>query len=220
MNTPIKSKSQGRRLTSTSYALLGLLGLRQWPTYELAQQVQRTTKYLSPRAESNLYAEAKRLVADGLARSEESWNGRRRRTIYAITDKGRAALSDWLGQESARSRLESEALLKVFFADYGTKEQLVAAVQALRDEAADELDHWRQISAEQRAGAGPFPERLNINMVTMMLLFERARATLAWADWAIEQLGEWPDVNGPSEQELGLRLAEEVAGGGSPLSAK
>ncbi len=53
--------------TTTSYALLGLLGLRDWTTYELARQVQRSLHWFWPRAERKLYDEPKRLVADGLA---------------------------------------------------------------------------------------------------------------------------------------------------------
>jgi len=35
-----------KRRTSTSYALLGMLSLRSWTTYELAEQVQRSLHYL------------------------------------------------------------------------------------------------------------------------------------------------------------------------------
>jgi hypothetical protein len=82
------------------------------------------------------------------------------------------------------------------------------------------LTKFRQIAPEYRAGQMPFPERLNINVVTMKLMFERARATVAWADWAIEQLRGWPQVNGPSEKEWALRLVNDIANDGSPPSAK
>ena len=34
--------SMKKELTTTSYAILGLLALRSWTTYELAKQMQRT----------------------------------------------------------------------------------------------------------------------------------------------------------------------------------
>ena len=37
-------------LTSTSYALLGLLAVKPWTTYELAQQMDRTMSRFWPRA--------------------------------------------------------------------------------------------------------------------------------------------------------------------------
>ena len=48
--------------STTSYALLGLLSLRSWTTYELAKQVQRSIGWFWPRAERKLYDEPKRLV--------------------------------------------------------------------------------------------------------------------------------------------------------------
>ena len=80
-----------RQLTTTSYAILGLLAVKPWATYEMAKQLQRSLHFFWPRAESNLYAEPKRLVEAGLADAREEWNGDRRRTVYSITEKGRSA---------------------------------------------------------------------------------------------------------------------------------
>ena len=55
-----------RQLTTTSYAILGLLAVKPWATYDLAKQLQRSLHFFWPRAESNLYAEPKRLVEAGL----------------------------------------------------------------------------------------------------------------------------------------------------------
>lgn len=54
-------------LNSTSYAILGLLALKPWTTYELAQQMDRALGQFWPRAESRIYEEPKKLVACGLA---------------------------------------------------------------------------------------------------------------------------------------------------------
>ena len=57
-------------LTTTSYAILGLLRLRSWTSYELAKQVQKSLGWFWPRAERKLYDEPKNLVALGLATAE------------------------------------------------------------------------------------------------------------------------------------------------------
>ena len=56
-------------LTTTSYAILGLLRLRSWTPYELAKQVQKSLGWFWPRAERKLYDEPKNLVAHGLAKA-------------------------------------------------------------------------------------------------------------------------------------------------------
>src|SRR5438034_428456 len=98
MNTPVESKSQDRALTATSYGVLSVLAIRDHSSYELTKQMRLSLHYLWPRAESNVYAEPKRLVAAGLAEAREEWNGDRRRTIYSVTEAGRAALAGWLAR--------------------------------------------------------------------------------------------------------------------------
>src|SRR5919106_1258551 len=114
--------------TTTSQALLGLLALRSWTTYELAKQVQRSIGWFWPRAERKLYDEPKRLVATGLAKGTPEMTGARPRTVYAITARGRRAVQHWLGEPPAPPSLEFEGLVKVFFADSGSLEQLRATL--------------------------------------------------------------------------------------------
>ena len=49
------------RPTTSTYAVLGLLAIRPWSAYELAQQATRSLRYAHPRSESHVYEEAKRL---------------------------------------------------------------------------------------------------------------------------------------------------------------
>src|ERR1044071_9044622 len=98
------SMAEPRRLTTTSYAILGLLSLRSWTTYELAEQMRRALGQFWPRAESGLYTEPKKLVAAGLATAETEYVGQRARTRYAITSDGRKALKKWVADADGASR--------------------------------------------------------------------------------------------------------------------
>jgi DNA-binding PadR family transcriptional regulator len=69
------------------------------------------------RAERAVYQEAKRLVALGWARAKNTATGPRISTVYRITPVGREALRGWLAEPSEPTHIESEAALKVFFAD-------------------------------------------------------------------------------------------------------
>src|SRR5215813_2631780 len=102
-------------LTTTSYAVLGLLSIRPWSSYELTQQMDRSLGRVWPRAVSKLYEEPKKLASHGLARAVSEQNGRRTRAVYTITDKGRYALAEWLHDPGEGPALEFEQLLKVFF---------------------------------------------------------------------------------------------------------
>src|SRR5215467_6506332 len=106
-------------LTTTSYAVLGLLAVKPWSSYELTQQMDRSLGRVWPRAVSKLYEEPKKLASHGLADSVPEQNGQRTRALYTITEKGREALAEWLQHPGDGPTLEFEQLLKVFFADNG-----------------------------------------------------------------------------------------------------
>jgi PadR family transcriptional regulator, regulatory protein AphA len=191
MNTPDGSKKQARALTTTSYAVLAALALREHSTYELAKQMRMGWRYFWPRAESNVYAEPKRLVEAGLAESRKETTGRRPRTVYAITEAGRAALTAWVTSPSTPQRYESEAVLKVFFAEHGSVDDLLVSVRALRDEALAGIEQFRRIAELYANGEGQYPDRFALSALVARLLGEQHAATVRWAEWAERVVSSW-----------------------------
>src|SRR5258708_32456515 len=108
-----------KKLSPTSFAILGLLSIESFTTYELAQQMDRTLSWFWPRAASVVYDEPKKLVTAGLATRQVTFTGKRRSTVYEITAAGRAALRDWLDTPAAGLRMQFEARRKVALADAG-----------------------------------------------------------------------------------------------------
>jgi DNA-binding PadR family transcriptional regulator len=182
-------------LTTTSYAILGLLAIKPWTTYELAQQMQRALGQFWPRAESKLYEEPKKLVAHGLARASSEMVGKRPRTVYTITAKGRRAMAAWVPAASTGDGpvLEFEQLVKVFFAEHGTKEDLLATIASARKWADDRFIASRDIPQGYLDGRGPFPERLPWLLLSGQFLNEFTLAVERWAEWATAIVEAWPD---------------------------
>src|SRR5262245_47643073 len=131
-----------RPLTTTSYAILGLLAIQPWATYDLAKLLRRSLHFFWPRAESNLYAEPKRLVEAGLAEAHEEWNGGRRRTVYSINDRGRNALREWLATPPAPQRVESEPYLRLLYANSGSMDDLLAALDRIEADGDEVVEHF------------------------------------------------------------------------------
>ena len=190
-----------RTLTTTSHAILGLLAIRPWSTYELAKQMRRTMAYVWPRAESNLYAEPKRLAEAGLLDVDTEHTGRRARTIYSLTPKGRQALDEWLDKPAGPSRFESEALLKVLFGNYASKDTLLRHLRSIADEAHAQQDMVRNLVDEYTAGRMPFPERLHVNTLILRFYYDQAASTKRWAHDAVEQVKHWPTLEQPTEPD-------------------
>ena len=154
-------------LTTTGYAVLGLLALRPWTTYELAKQVQRGLSRFWPRAERKLYDIPRDLVARGLATVTAEHTGRRARSVYEITPSGRGALRTWLGAPPEPPSLEFEAMVKVFFADAGSLDQLHGTLESVaRDARSQRLELMAMIEATDDATA-EFARRLHINALAL-----------------------------------------------------
>jgi len=180
-------------LTSTSYAILGLLAVKPWTTYELAQQMDRALGRFWPRAESKLYEEPKKLVAHGLARASSEMVGKRSRTVYTITAKGRRALAKWVPTPGEGPILEFEQLIKVFFAEHATKTDLLATLARVRERNDERLGANAAVPQAYLAGEGPFPERLPWLLLVGQFLVDFHLMVDRWADWATEIVETWPD---------------------------
>ena len=180
-------------LTTTSFAILGLLAIRPWSTYELAQQMDRSLGRLWPRAASKIYEEPKKLVRLGLATARSEPNGRRNRTVYQITARGRRALRNWLAEPAAPPQLESEQLLKVFFAEHGTRDDVAARIDDVHGWALAQLAEHVAVGESYLAGAGPFPERAPVLLLTGGFLLEFADMARRWSEWAAAIAASWPE---------------------------
>jgi PadR family transcriptional regulator, regulatory protein AphA len=181
-------------LSPTSFAILALLSIRPFTTYELAQQMDRTVSWFWPRAASVIYEEPKKLVTAGLATSQATFTGKRRGTVYQITDAGRVGLRDWLDTPAAGMRMEFEAMLKVAFADAGDINQLRAAVGEIREDAEARLAELLDRSTQYATNGGPFPDRLPIVAITGKLLMGQYEAVVRWARWVEDAIDEWTGV--------------------------
>ncbi len=183
-------------LNTTSLALLGLLATNPsgWSTYELAQQMRRSLRYVWPRAERNLYDEAKLLAERGLAQATHGRVGRRPRTTYTITPQGARVLRTWLSQPSAPLTLESEALVRVFFADHASIDDLLAAIRSVRVEAEETEREVADMVRTYDTDGGPFPDRLHVIALMGQLLFLHREALRRWADWAEIEVSTWTNT--------------------------
>src|SRR5215211_45894 len=170
-------------LTTTSYAVLAQLAVRPWSTYELARQRVRYFRYVWPRAESAIYREVKRLAAMRLVAAEREYVGRRPRTVYSITDTGRQVLREWLGTPVSPFAMDFEAMLRLFIAPLGTKEQLVATLEQVRSDAQEMLRFGGAVKQEFLDG--------------------RAERTLA-------EIEGWEDLSPDGKNDRGLEIMAQL----------
>jgi PadR family transcriptional regulator, regulatory protein AphA len=187
------------RLSTTGLAILGLLALRPFSAYELAQQVHRGVRYMLPASERNLYAEPKRLAAAGLVRMRREQVGKRSRTIYEITPAGREALRRQLATPPAPPQLEFEALQRLIYADQGSKQDLLAALDTTGRQVQQLLDDGLQQVRGYQGDGGPFPERLHLIVLFARFYADHLLLLRDWVDLARREVASWPTT-----RDLGL----------------
>lgn len=180
-------------LTTTSYAVLGLLAIKPWTTYELAKQMEISLRNFWPRAERKLYEEPRKLVAHQLATVQRETVGKRPRSVYRITADGRRALRAWLDEPGTPASLEFEALIKVFFAEHGSKQQLLANLERIHTEASARAMIDAQWAQHYLATGGQFPQRVAVISLVGTLQAQLNQAILAWSGWARQLVDTWPE---------------------------
>ena len=208
------------RPTTSSYALLGLLALRPWSAYELAQQATRSLRYTHPRTESHLYEEAKRLLRLGWATTSTEHHGRRARTIYTITGDGRRALQDWFATPPRPPQLDFEALLRLLFADQTDQatldrclEETAAGARHLFDDAIERL--LRPYVTDDDA---PFPERRHIAALVAAFVADYLHLVERWSEFAREEIRAWPRTDGLGMTDRTREILDAVLEGRSALT--
>jgi DNA-binding PadR family transcriptional regulator len=208
--------SSGPALSTTSYAVLGLLAVKPWTTHELVLQVDRSTRRIWPRAQSKLYEEPKKLVAHGFARATDDSVGRRRRTRYTITAKGRRALARWIQEPGDGPVLEFEQLLKIHFADSGTKADILANLDAAKQWVLSQNEENLATGRAYLEGRGLFAQRAALNQLGGRFLTDFYVMVARWVVWASAMVEDWPDdvsdaTFDVAAQEDAVRLAESIA---------
>jgi PadR family transcriptional regulator, regulatory protein AphA len=200
-----------KKLSTTSYAILSLLALRPWSAYELSQQMRRNVGTFWPRAERGLYDEPKNLVAHGFAVATDERHGRRARTVYSITPAGRRALRAWLGEESALPAFESEAVLRIAFAEHGSKRAALETLASLRAQAQEQLRWIVSIAREYAEGRGTYPERIHTISLVSRFIADYYALLDSWAEWATGEIEGWDDVSRPPADGSPVETLAEIA---------
>jgi len=179
-----------RKLTATSYVVLGMLSYSDATSYDLKQWIANTIGNFWAFAHSQLYDEPARLVADGLVSEEVEEGGRRRRT-YSILPAGREALRDWLSATTdEQTEVRDLGLLKLFFVNFATRKDLLQLARDRRESHRLRADQYE----DQRADIVDYADRWQIKTIELGIRYERSVEEF-WADFLREL----------EEEEEGLR---------------
>jgi len=164
-------------LTPFSYAILALVGRDGAGPHDLVRMARQGRIYASA-AESQYYAEPKRLERLGYLTSRKEPGRTRERTHYSLTETGLDALRAWAREPVSFPRTLHEGVVRLLAADLVGEAPTRAGITPLREEL-DDLDALLD-QADEVAATLPHREKyLRINHRLARRLVEAHRE---WVD--------------------------------------
>ena len=139
------------RLPVTTFAVLGQIAEGPASGYEVKARLEAGAAQFWHASYSQIYAELRRLERLGYVTEERVLQeGRPNKRVYTITDAGRGALRDWLGEPWGLAHLRDESLVKLTLASSMPVEDVIAE---LREPAGDPRGPARRLRGAHRRPA-------------------------------------------------------------------
>lgn len=175
------------RLSTTSYAILGLLTFREMSGYDVLKLVERSIGHFWSPAKSHVYTELRRLSQLGLAAEREVRQEQRPdKRLYALTDDGRAALERWLNEGPYEpDQVRSPFTVRLFFGGLVARSVIIAQVEELRRDAEQSLAELRATEADIKD-----KDELFFPYLTLKAGLAHNEAEIRWANETLEVLRE------------------------------
>jgi PadR family transcriptional regulator, regulatory protein AphA len=154
-------------LSATARVILGLLKFAPRTGYDVKRVTDYSTRFFWRASYGQIYPELRALEKAGLVRSREEPYGRRRRRVYELTADGERSLDDWLRSETDQYELRDEGLLRLFFGELVSNEELLALVRRRREIFENHATLFREIARDLGEIEGPSAEVLRYGIDLM-----------------------------------------------------
>jgi PadR family transcriptional regulator AphA len=176
------------RTQRTPYVILGLLGLSDREPrsgYEIKKAIDSVISHFWSESHGQLYPVLKQLAAEELIRAQDRQEGRRKKTVYAITPKGKKWLRSWLEAPIELGKPRDELILKLFFGSETEIPVLIRHLEAHRARMKTVLhqcEQWKKENAQN-------PDRYSrFFLITINAGTAVSEASLRWAEDSLQML--------------------------------
>ena len=173
-------------LTPFSYVILVLVGDGGAGPHDLVRMMRQGAWAYWTSSPSQYYAEPKRLEGLGLISAASAPGRTHDRTVYRLTDEGRAALAEWLGTPAALPRVQNEAAVRLLGAEFADPATVLEGLRGLRAEIASGHE-WLDRAEEREPGV---PHRQRVLGINRRLARRMLEAQEAWLDEVEAEFGK------------------------------
>jgi PadR family transcriptional regulator AphA len=134
-------------LSKPAYVVLGMIATGRRSGYAMSRTAKDATRHFWAMSDGQIYPQLKSLSEDGYITGERETQGGRERVVYSLTDTGRRALDEWLSSgERAHFELRDEGLLRLFFAEEVSVDQLRAQIEVMVRRHRRAIEHLEDLA--------------------------------------------------------------------------
>jgi PadR family transcriptional regulator AphA len=133
-------------LSKPAYVVLGMIATGRRSGYAMSRTAKEATRHFWAMSDGQIYPQLKSLAEHGYVTGERETQGGRERVVYSLTPKGREALDAWLNSgERAHYELRDEGLLRLFFAEELSVDQLRGQIEVMRRRHRRAIEHLEDL---------------------------------------------------------------------------
>ena len=184
-------------LRPLSFAVMSLVGRDGASGPELLEMATGAAPLFWTGGASHVLREARRLADDGYLSARTEPAKTRPRTVYEMTEKGRAAFRAWLAAPSTYPRIQHEAAIRLFASDLGEIADVVDSLRALRDD----LPRLEALCDMFEERAHAIPHRTKAIVLELSLVRRMLQAHRDWIDDVERELGAMARDPGAAPRE-------------------
>jgi DNA-binding PadR family transcriptional regulator len=185
-------------LTSSAYAVLGLLARRPSSGYELGTRAAGSIDNFWPLTRTHIYGELAKLETLGyVAGVEIEQEHLPDKRVYSVTPQGARALDAWLADpDPGVPRPRQPMLVKLFFGERVAPEEVQALLEQYRSQALARRNQFAANAAADADAIALDPESpRRFGRAAALFGLRRAEADLAWLDEMQAEL-QLPNLDG------------------------
>ncbi|PAV26545.1 PadR family transcriptional regulator [Tamilnaduibacter salinus] len=168
------------------YALLSCLNESRATGYELTQLLRERMGNVWNASHQQTYRELAKLRDEKCVTFEEvPQSDKPDRKVYAITERGRGDLAEWVNEPSERPRVRDPLLLKMFAGELWDIANLKAEIEGHRIHWQATLDRYLAIESRYFSDPENLPFHYRLQHLALLRGIDVNRSWLEWSDNAL-----------------------------------
>jgi PadR family transcriptional regulator, regulatory protein AphA len=169
-----------------SYAILAALINQPCSGYDLVKRFNRSVECFWSASHQQIYKALAKLESDEQVLSEKvEQENRPNKKLYTVTDVGRQALQQWIGEPEAIAPLKSDLLIKLSVGHTVPTDTLLQTLQTYYQQHKEKLKSYQAISKQY----AQVPQLSRESQFQYLTLRAGIRQQLAWIAWCEEAMG-------------------------------